>query len=120
MDMLVKELQDGITQAEFEEETAQKDYERLMADSQKSRSTMADSITTKEAAKAELDSKIVETKDKKSSLEAELSNIKQYLVQLHAECDFIIENFDMRKAARENEVEGLMNAKSVLSGANFS
>merc|ERR1719398_305941 len=120
MDMLMKELQDGITEAEHEEETAQKDYERLMSDSQSSRTKMADSITTKEAAKAELDSKIVDTKEKKASLETELSNIKQYLVQLHAECDFIIENFDMRKAARENEVEGLNNAKSVLSGANFS
>merc|ERR1719311_954256 len=120
MDMLLKELQDGITSAEFEEETAQKDYERLMSDSQASRAKMADSITTKEAAKAELDSKIVDTKEKKASLETELTNIKQYLVQLHADCDFIIENFDMRKAARENEVEGLKNAKSVLSGANFS
>merc|ERR1719238_1980689 len=120
MDMLMKEIQDGITTAEHEEETAQKDYERLMSDSQASRTKMADSITTKEAAKAELDSKIVATKEKKASLETELSNIKQYLVQLHADCDFIIENFDMRKAARENEVEGLKNAKSVLSGANFS
>merc|ERR1719327_158 len=120
MDMLLKELQDGITEAEHEEETAQKDYERLMSDSQASRAKMADSITTKEAAKAELDSKIVDTKEKKASLETELSNIKQYLVQLHADCDFIIENFDMRKAVRENEVEGLKNAKSVLSGANFS
>merc|ERR1719172_399916 len=120
MDMLMKELQDGITEAEHEEETAQKDYERLMSDSQASRATMADSITTKEAAKADLDSKIVDEKDKKSSLETDLSNIKQYLAELHSQCDFIIENFDMRKAARENEVEGLKNAKSVLSGANFS
>merc|ERR1719274_338309 len=120
MDMLLKELQDGITEAEHEEETAQKDYERLMSDSQASRTKMADSITTKEAAKAELDSKIVATKEEKASLEIELSNIKQYLVELHAKCDFILENFDMRKAARENEVEGLKNAKSVLSGANFS
>merc|ERR1719218_333699 len=120
MDMLLKELQDGITEAEHEEETAQKDYERLMSDSQASRAKMADSITSKEASKADLDSKIVATKEKKASSETELSNIKQYLVQLHADCDFIIENFDMRKAARENEVEGLKNAKSVLSGANFS
>merc|ERR1719274_469582 len=36
MDMLMKEIQDGITTAEHEEETAQKDYERLMSDSQAS------------------------------------------------------------------------------------
>merc|ERR1719267_446536 len=119
MDMLLKELQDGITEAEHEEETAQKDYERLMSDSQASREKMVESITAKEAAKAELDTTIVATKEKKASQEADLSNVKQYLLELHAQCDFIIENYDMRKAARENEVEGLKNAKSVLSGANF-
>merc|ERR1719353_2844793 len=119
MDMLMKELADGITESEHEEETAQKDYERLMSDSQASRAKMVESITSKEAAKAELDTTIVATKEKKTSQEDDLSNIKQYLLELHGKCDFILENFDMRKAARENEVEGLKNAKSVLSGANF-
>merc|ERR550537_2065898 len=37
MEMLAKELQTDITDAEHEEETSQKDYERLMSESQKSR-----------------------------------------------------------------------------------
>jgi hypothetical protein len=119
MDMLVKELQDGITEAEHEEETAQKDYERLMSDSQASREKSVESITAKEAAKADLDSKVVSTKEKKASEEAELMNIEGYLAQLHADCDFLLENYDVRKAARVSEKEGLVNAKSVLSGANF-
>ena len=47
-------------------------------------------------------------------------SITRYILQLHANCDFIIENYDLRKAARENELTSLANAKSVLSGANFS
>merc|ERR1719453_2156094 len=62
MDMLLKELQDGITEAENEEKTAQKDYERLMVESKESRSSMSDSITSKEVAKADLDTKIEATK----------------------------------------------------------
>jgi DNA repair exonuclease SbcCD ATPase subunit len=120
MDMLMKELQDGITEAEQEEKTAQADYERLMSDSTASRSKMAESITSKEVAKADLDSKIEATKEKKTSQETELSNVKQYLATLHADCDFLVDNYDLRKAARENEVEGLKNAKSVLSGADFA
>jgi hypothetical protein len=120
MDMLSKELQDGITEAENEEKTAQKDYERLMSDSTASRSQMADSITSKEVSKADLDTKIESTKEKKASQETELGNIKQYLATLHADCDFLVDNYDLRKAARANEVEGLKNAKSVLSGANLS
>jgi len=119
MDMLLKELQDGIVEAENEEKTAQSDYERLMSESTESRATMVESITSKEVAKADLDTKIEATKEKKTSEEAQLMNIKQVLSQLHADCDFLIENYDLRKAARENEVEGLKNAKSVLSGANF-
>jgi chromosome segregation ATPase len=119
MDMLLKELQDGIVEAENEEKTAQSDYERLMSESTESRATMVESITSKEVAKADLDSKIEATKEKKTSEEAQLSNIKQTLAQLHADCDFIVENYDLRKAARENEIEGLANAKSVLSGADF-
>jgi len=51
------------------------------------------------------------TKAKKTAQEAELSNIKQYITQLHANCDFLVENYDLRKAARENEIESLKNAK---------
>merc|ERR1719271_1275329 len=116
MDMLIKELQDGITESKHEEETAQKDYERLMSESQKTREQNVESIASKEAAKADLDTKVEATKEQKTSQEADLSNIKGYIAQLHANCDFLIENYDLRKAARENEVESLKNAKGVLSG----
>jgi len=120
MEMLAKELQTDITEAEHEEENSQKDYERLMSESQKSREEKVGSITTKEAAKADLDSKIEATKEKKALQETELAGIKTALLQLHANCDFLVENYDVRKEARVNEIEGLKNAKSVLSGANFS
>ena len=102
MEMLAKELEDGITESKHEEETSQKDYERLMADSQKTRAQNVESITADEAAKADLDTKIESTKQKKASQETELSNIKGYITQLHANCDFLIENYDLRPS--ENSV----------------
>merc|ERR1719194_288893 len=120
MEMLAKELQTDITEAEHEEENSQKDYERLMSESQKSREEKVGSITTKESAKAELDMKLETTKEQKALQETELTNIKTALHELHANCDFLIENYEVRKEARVNEIEGLKNAKSVLSGANFA
>merc|ERR1719198_2905420 len=120
MEMLAKELEEGITESKNDEETAQKDYERLMAESQATRAQNVESITAKEAAKSDLDMKIESTKESKTSQEAELSNTKGYITQLHANCDFLTENYDLRKEARTNEIEGLKNAKSVLSGANFA
>merc|ERR1719389_1473588 len=120
LDRLSKDLQDGIADAEHDEKTSQKDYETLMADSSTSRAQKAESITEKEAAKADLDLKVENASEKKTALEADLLNIKDYLSKLHAQCDFLVENYDMRKTARETELESLANAKAVLSGANFS
>merc|ERR1719271_1451348 len=59
---------------------------------------MADSITTKEAAKADLDEKVESTKELKRSQEAELMNTNGYIMQLHQQCDFLVANYDLRKA----------------------
>merc|ERR1719159_676964 len=120
LNRLSKDLQDGIADAEHDEKTNQKDYETLMSDSQTSRAQKAESITEKEASKADLDLKVENASEKKTSLEQDLLNIKNYLSKLHAQCDFLTENYDMRKTARETELESLANAKAVLSGANFS
>jgi hypothetical protein len=120
LERLTKDLQDGIADAEHDEKTSQKDYETLMSDSQTSRAQKAQSITEKEAAKADLDLKVENASEQKTALEAELMNIKDYLSKLHAQCDFLVENYDVRKAARDTELESLANAKAVLSGADFS
>merc|ERR1719263_721933 len=75
MEMLMKELQDGIVEAEHEEKTSQSDYERLMRDSQSQREKSVESITSKEMAKAELDTKIANTKEALASQKAELMNV---------------------------------------------
>merc|ERR1719253_2042222 len=120
MDMLTKELKDELTEATHDEETGQKDYERLMSDPQAGRAKKADSITSKESSKADLDVRTENTKEQKTSQEAELMNTNQYIAQLHSTCDFLVQNYDLRKAARENEIESLKNAKAVLSGADFA
>merc|ERR1719407_233216 len=120
MDMLLKELSGDLTTSENDEKTAQKDYETLMSDSQATRSQNVASITDKEAAKANMDTAVEETKSKLDSQQASLADIKQYILQLHANCDFIVENYDLRKAAREQELASLANAKSVLSGADYA
>merc|ERR1719353_2380629 len=78
LDRLSKDLQDGIADAEHDETTSQKDYETLMADSSTSRAQKAESITEKEAAKADLDLKTETTIEKKTALEQDLLNIKDY------------------------------------------
>jgi len=119
MDMLVHELEMGMKDAEYEEKTAQKDYTELMSDSQTSRAQDMKSITNKGAAKAELETRLQTAKEDKVMATDELMGIKEMIANLHKSCDFILENFDLRKEARTNEIESLKNAKAVLSGADF-
>merc|ERR1719324_1477496 len=120
MEMMIKDLKTDHSDAEYAEETAQKDYEKLMAASQKSREQMAESITEEESANAEWGEKIETAKTDQASTTDALAKLKELIAGLHAECDFLLENYDARKEARTNEVEGLKNAKAVLSGASFA
>lgn len=119
MDMLIRDLENGNKDAEYEEKTAQEDYAKLMEDSQSSRSQDMKSITDKSVAKANLEQRLQTLKDDLALGNEELMEIKQMISNLHASCDFIVQNFDLRKEARTNEIDSLKNAKAVLSGADF-
>jgi hypothetical protein len=119
MDMMSKELETDMKDAAYEEKTSQTDYQKLMEDSQATRAANTKSITAKEAEKAESETSLVALKDAKAAADEDLSLVSSYIGDLHASCDFLIQNFDLRKEARTNEVEALKNAKAILSGANF-
>merc|ERR1719281_1951942 len=120
MDTIIKDLADDMKDMEYEEKTAQKDYAELMADSQATRAGDTKSLTTKEANKAQAESALMTTKEIRSATATDLKQIGTVIADLHAACDFIMQNFDLRKEARTNEIEGLKNAKAVLAGASFS
>jgi len=120
MDTIIKDLGDDMKDMEYEEKTAQKDYAELMADSQTTRAGDTKALTGKESTKAETESVLMSTKEIRSATATDLKQIATVISDLHAACDFIMANFDLRKEARTSEIEGLKNAKAVLSGASFS
>merc|ERR550514_1283058 len=119
MDMLAQDLKNDIKTAESEEKTAQKDYEDLMSTSATTRAEKAKSITDKESSKAVLEEKFEQTKEGKALTDEQLTQVRTQISNLHGSCDFILDNFDLRKEARTNEVESLKNAKAVLKGATL-
>merc|ERR1740122_607897 len=85
VDLLIKDLDKEMTEAETSEKDAQADYEQMVADSSE-----------------------------------ELKATMEYIHSLHVECDWLIQNFDVRKEARAGEVDSLKKAKAILSGADYS
>merc|ERR1719198_330197 len=94
MDMITKDLTASLADIEHDESAAQKGYVELMADSQATRAQDMKSITDKEAAKAEINSKKTSAKEKEVGDFKDLDIIHKYVVELHGSCDFILENYD--------------------------
>jgi len=120
MDSLIKDLDKEMTEAEVTEKDAQGDYETFMQDSATKRAEDSKTLTDKQGALANLETSLGEQKSGKVSTEKTLSATMEYIGSLHAECDWLIKYFDMRKEARATEIDALGNAKAVLSGADYS
>merc|ERR1719335_627568 len=120
MDTIINDLGSDMKDMEYEEKTAQKDYAELMADSQETRAGDTKALTGKKTTKAETETSLMAAKETRSATATDLKQIATVIQDLHAACDFIMQNFDLRKEARTNEIEGLKNAKAVLAGASFS
>eukprot|EP00928_Gymnodinium_smaydae_P087412 TRINITY_DN7167_c0_g2_i1.p1 TRINITY_DN7167_c0_g2~~TRINITY_DN7167_c0_g2_i1.p1 ORF type:complete len:447 (-),score=134.47 TRINITY_DN7167_c0_g2_i1:178-1518(-) len=120
IDLLIRDLTKEMTVAETDEEHAQKEYERFMTESAGKRAKAVRAVAIKESAKADNEAaKTVHDGDKKETSE-QLAATQQYLMQLHSECDWLMQNYDLRKTARSEESDTLKQAKAILSGADFS
>jgi septal ring factor EnvC (AmiA/AmiB activator) len=120
IDLLVKDLDTEMTEAEVEEKNAQQEYDTWMADAKKDRTGLSKSLTEKTAAKADLEEDQEKMEDEKKATTAELMATDKFISNLHAECDWLVQYFDVRKAARAGEIDSLDKAKAVLSGADYS
>merc|ERR1719272_1096526 len=92
----------------------------MVNDAAAKRGADSKSIEEKQAAKAGVEAELVKTGDQKGVEEAELMATKEFIAELHADCDFLIEKYQERKDARANEVDALKKAKAVLGGADYS
>jgi len=120
MDLLIKDIDKEMTIAEAEEKDSQADYEQSMSDSAEKRAQDSKSLADKASAKAETEAELEANSEQKASTTNELMATESYIASLHAECDWLLQYFDVRKEARSGEIDSLKNAKAVLSGADFS
>jgi predicted nucleic acid-binding Zn-ribbon protein len=120
IDLMIKDLTKEMTEAKAEEENAQEDYEQAMKDAAEKRATDSKSLADKQKGKAELEAELEANTEEKGATEKTLMATLEHIQALHAECDWLLQYYEVRKEARAGEVESLKTAKAVLSGADFS
>jgi len=120
IDLMIGDLTKEMTEAKTTEENAQEDYEQAMKDAQEKRASDSQSVADKAKAKAETEAELEANSEEKKATTATLMATLEHIQSLHAECDWLLQYFEVRKEARTGEVESLKTAKAVLSGADFA
>jgi len=120
IDLLIADLDKEMTEAETTEKDAQADYETAMKDAAAKRTADSKLLSEKESIKAETEADLEAKTEEKAATSAELMSTMKYIASLHAECDWLLKYFDVRKEARASEIDALGKAKAVLSGADYS
>jgi len=120
IDLLVNDVEKEITEAKLEEKDAQGDYEKFMSDAAAKRAEDSKSMNDKESSLAETQEDLITSEENLKNKRTNLMENEKYNGELHAECDFLIKYYDMRKEARTNEIGALGKAKDVLNGADYS
>merc|ERR1719345_680571 len=120
IDLLIGDLTKEMTEAKATESNAQSDYEQTMTDSADKRATDSKSVADKSKAKAEMGAEVEANTEEKGATTKTLMATLEYIQSLHAECDWLLQYFEVRKEARTGEIDSLASAKAVLSGADFA
>merc|ERR1719356_1700700 len=120
INILITDLEKDLTEAETTEKDAQADYASMMRDSAEQRTSDSKTLADKAASKAALEGELQAHKAERKSLGKELAATLKYIATLHADCDWLLKYFDMRREARASEINALGNARAVLSGADYS
>merc|ERR1719171_3283139 len=117
MDQMVKDVEMDIAEAKHEEEDGQKAYEEAMSDAATKRSGDSKLIVEKESAKADVLSRLQVAREARATKREQLGITEDKLDALHKDCDYLLQNYDERKATRATEHDGLLESKHVLAGA---
>merc|ERR1719408_1147915 len=120
IDILIGDLAKEMTESTTAEKEAQKDYETMMADSAAKRTEDSAILGEKIATKADTEAALAKHEAAHKAATKEMMATLEYEASLHAECDWLLKYFDMRKEARSGEIDSLKRAKDVLKGADYS
>merc|ERR1719201_3055661 len=119
MDEMKHDIELEVAELKHDEEESQADFDKLSTESSKATKDKKKEVTGREEAKAAVDEKIQIQTGVKGGYDDEVASLDEKLKALHAQCDFLLENYEKRKEARAQEMEGLSKSQAVLQGAKL-
>jgi len=116
LEEILADSKEVIDQSMDSEQSDQSAYENFMKDSNKMIIKTTQAIADMTAARASAKEELSMAKTDLSQTMTELEGLAQTNADLHKSCDYALNNFDARQAARAAEIDALNEAKAILSG----
>lgn len=110
-----KALEKEATAGETE---AQASYESFVKESNAVIAELSTAITSKSKAVAASEVELEQAKSDLTSTDNEIASLEEFKADLHQQCDWVLKNFNIRQAARLQEIEAIQKAKAILSGSS--
>merc|ERR1719197_2295025 len=115
LEVAASDFATGLAEARTVEQASQAEYDKLVQESKMLKATKTMEIKGKQSEVASLKTSMTDLSSDKEGLTGELDAVLAYLDKLKPQCETKVPSYAERKAAREQEIEGLKNALDILA-----
>jgi len=116
LDMIKEDLQKEMKEGRADEASAQAEYEKQRGALQASLDAQMESKVNLEKERADLAEKVSGAEKFKNERKSDLDSQKGMKQALNTDCSWVQTHFETRRTKRKTEMDGLVEAKSFLSG----
>lgn len=120
MEMIHEDIQKDITKAEAENTKAQTEFDTFKTDSETQVSQLEQANDELDGTKGTKEDDITAEKQERIAQKDQMTVAINKIKDATAGCDYVTLNYNVRLTNRQNEIDGLMKAKAILQGGEFS
>merc|ERR550514_492079 len=116
LEMVKADAEKDIKTATAEEKKAKEDYESFKSDTEALIKSLESEKANLEGEVGDAETAVVDAKKTRSDKKKVLDDTMAFLRSIATSCDYMAVNFELRKANREAEIDGLIEAGASLQG----
>merc|ERR1719335_864918 len=116
LEMVQADVEKDIKTATAEEAKAKSDYETFKSDTEALIKSLESEKANLEGEVGDAETAIVDAKNTRKDKKKVLDDTMAFLRSIATSCDYMAVNFELRKANREAEIDGLIEAGTSLEG----
>jgi len=119
LEMVQADVEKDIKTATAEEEKAKSDYDTFKSDTEALIKSLESEKASLEGEVGDAETAVVDAKSTRKDKKKVLDDTMAFLRSIASSCDYMAVNFELRKANREAEIDGLIEAGASLEGGAF-